>query len=112
GNGELHRHEGTVEVCERLLIWIEDAQFGLVEFAVGHQCVQHRSADNSPEEIIYDNILIVMTDEFLAILEAEILVLRHDAIVEAQEQALELRNDGVFVVPWIPDQGAPSPVAL
>ena len=53
------------------------------------------------------DILVMMADDLLQIREIEAGVVDNSAIVKPQEESLELRDDGVFIVPGVADQRPP-----
>ena len=79
-----------------------------VVFAIGLQLAQHARVNNARQEIIQDDVLIMKAHEPLQCLERrDSRVVLELAIVKAQEQPLKLRDDRIFIVTRIADEGAP-----
>ncbi len=82
---------------------MEEIEPAAIVVAVHLQRVDHARMHDSRQEVVDDKVLVVKTHLALDVGKRERWMLLHHAVVEAQEQALELRHDRVFVIAWIAD---------
>ena len=79
-------------------------QLAAVVSRTGLQFLEDARVEDPGQEVVQHDVLVVIPDEPLDLGQLEARILVHGAIVEAQEQPLELRHDRVLVVPRIPDE--------
>ncbi|MGY4330041.1 hypothetical protein ACVWWG_004458 [Bradyrhizobium sp. LB7.2] len=96
---ELDRHE-------RIGLPVVVGELAAVVAARGLQFVQHAGMDDAWQEIVQHDVLIVESNALLHVLERQAVIVVDHAVVKAQHQGLELRDDAVLVVAGIADQRA------
>src|SRR5215471_16591934 len=64
--------------------------------------------DDPGQEIIQDYVLVMESNEFLDARKVHSRVISQSAIVEPQEEPLQLRNNAVLVVARVPNQRPPG----
>ena len=82
------------------------SELAAVVAACGLQLVQHAGMDDARQEIVQHHVLIVESDALLHVFERQAVIVVDHAVVKAQHQGLELRDDAVLVVAGIADQRA------
>jgi hypothetical protein len=90
GHGELQRHEGVVGIGE-------------IDPVLLDRVVHYLRINDALEEVVEDDVLVVLAQHLPGPSERPAFV--HQLVVGSQEGDLHLRNDGVVVVTWVPDQG-------
>ena len=105
---ELERHVRVVLPVEELEIRLCGSRCCAVVMArCGRTCAEHVVVDDRRQKVVQHDPLIVEAHLALHHGERPVRVSVGDFVVKPVEQPLQLRDDDVFVVAWIADDGAP-----